>query len=153
MWEIHLIDVLPERLKPCMGNASEINAGYQGTVCRRHMVLQHLAVVDRILVPYMCWIHSESNAIYLWLALRDVRTQHKVDAGCLFLRSNPTEEGCIQHYIGGIGAEMGVSNREDSGLLRNRPSAMASDNKHGFVALRDWWQLWQHATKLHKYPV
>ena len=28
-----------------------INAGYQGTVCRHHMVLQHLAVVDRILVP------------------------------------------------------------------------------------------------------
>ena len=67
-----------------------------------------------------------------------MQTQHKVHAGCFFLGSNPTEEGGIQHYIGGIGAGMGVSNRVDSGLLRNRPAAMASDNKHGFVAQRDW---------------
>ncbi|XP_073458420.1 uncharacterized protein [Aquarana catesbeiana] len=159
MGEIRLVDVSPERLKPCTGNANNYTQGHAplekgeplqidlsssqtlATRVQYAFTTWHFNVSQWLVKSYypICaeYTLNQVRSVYQWLAPRDGRTQNEVHAGRLFLRSNRKRRDIFSTILGGIGAGMGVVNGVDIDLLRNKLSAIASDSKQGFVAQRE----------------
>ncbi|XP_077341111.1 uncharacterized protein LOC143986580 [Lithobates pipiens] len=154
MGEIRLVDVSPERLKPCIGNANDhtqehtplekgeplqIDLSSSQTLATRvqyAFTTWHFNVSQWLVKSYypICaeYTLNQVRSVYQWLAPRN-----GVQTGRLFLRSNRKRRDVFSTILGGIDAGMGVINGVDINLLRNKLSAIASDSKRGFAAQRE----------------
>ncbi|KAM5145644.1 uncharacterized protein ACMZJ9_013009 [Mantella aurantiaca] len=153
--EIRLVDVSPEQLKPCMGDASnftqkhsslekgkplQIDLGSSQTLAtnvRYAFATWQFNISQWLIKTYypVCTEHTKNQvqSLHQWLTPRN--TQRR--SGRLFLKSNRERREVFNTILGGIGAGMGVINEVDISVLRSKLSTIASDSKQGFDTQRE----------------